>query len=129
MPPMNKRTPRFPLALLLAVIFSACSHTLKKKDWTAAPAEADEAACEAHGGKLIKLADFEPPTCVTPFPDGGKPCADGSECVGGCYYYSTPHPTEPPKKKKGVCQRNNYFRECYREVKDDVIEPGSHCPA
>ncbi len=110
-------------------MLSSCGPNIKKKDWTAAPQEADAATCAARGGRIEKLSPDEYPMCVTPFPDGGKPCADASECIGGCYYYSNSHPAVMPKKKKGVCQRSNYFRECYRKVERDIIEPGSQCQA
>lgn len=112
--------------LLLALALGACSHGARKKDWSPAPADADQAACEAKGGVMTGPRDLG---CVTPFPDAGKPCADSSECVGECYVYSPYSPVLPKGKKKGVCQKANRFTECYRKVKDGVVEPGSNCPA
>lgn len=116
-----------PALALLTLALAACSHGPSKKDWSPAPADADQASCEAKGGRMTGPHELG---CVTPFPDAGKPCADASECVGDCFVYSIPYSAVlPAGRKKGVCQKANRFTECYRAVTDGVVEPGSHCRA
>jgi hypothetical protein len=119
---------RYLIAPLIAAMAGGCAQNIRK-DLPAAPAWADAEACAAQGGKIQPPCMNAAPICVTPLPDGGKPCADSSECVGGCYYFIGSPSAAPSSKNKGVCQRTSYFCGCYQEVEHDKVSRNGFCPA
>jgi hypothetical protein len=103
-------------AILVAVLFAlgaAADAYLRQQPTT----EMALATCALRGGKVTGtrwMAD----ACITRFADGGKPCANASECRGGCYaetdcgteFCASPAPGPPAigTPARGVCLRDNY---------------------
>ena len=114
------------LALLLAPLLGGCGHVPKK---IATPALwSDAATCEANGGRIQDLCGWGYSVCATAFADGGKPCADGSECMGGCIVPASQR-SFSPGEKKGACAPNTFVCECYRVVKHGKVQRAGFCPA
>jgi hypothetical protein len=120
-------TYRYSILLMAAAMLNACSHAAKK-DFAGFDTGADQATCEAHGGKRVRVCGDGYVACVTPYPDGGKPCADSSECLGTCYVPAA-QSVFPSGKNKGICQKTTAPCECYRKVIHGEVERGGNCPA
>lgn len=118
---------RYSMLFLAAVMLNACSHAEKKK--FAAPAtNADQATCEASGGKIQRVCGDGYFACVAPYPDGGKHCSDSSECFGTCSVPAA-QTVFPPGKNKGTCQKTTVPCECYRKVIHGEVQLAGYCPA
>jgi hypothetical protein len=86
--------------------------------------------CETAGGTWKAWCIPDHPSCVMPFPDGGKKCSDSSECVskvcmvddreectpgGECKPLAQPKTGEPAV---GICRRENVQCELTITVED-----------
>lgn len=95
----------------------------------AAPAPwSDAATCEAGGGRIQDVCGAGHSACATAFVDGGKPCADGSECLGRCIVPAS-QPMIPPWENKGACAASTIICGCYQEVKRGKVQRAGFCPA
>lgn len=64
----------------------------------------DPDTCTAQGGAFGKVCTLSEYTCVTPYPDAGKACTDGAECVGECLADGS---AEPGAETSGACQTDD----------------------
>lgn len=124
---MIKPANRYPILLLIALMFSACVR-IEKKKFAGPGTGADRATCEANGGKIERVCGDGYLACVAPYPDGGKPCADSSECFGTCSVPAS-QSVFPPGKNKGTCQRSTVPCDCYRKVIHGEVQRAGICPA
>ena len=69
--------------------------------------------CNERGGEWRRSGMFSRYICVVPYPDGGKPCSDHSECLGGCYIDgSNPRNVDT----QGRCRKTNSPHFCLEGV-------------
>lgn len=120
-------TYRYAMAMLMAATLTACTHA-GKKSFAGSDTGAEQAACEAHGGKRERVCGDGYVACVTPYPDAGKPCSDSSDCFGRCFVPAS-QTVFPAGKNKGICQKTTVPCECYREVIRGEVQRGGICPA
>lgn len=85
---------------------------------TLSPAE--RASCLASGGKVERAGILGAERCTKPYSDGGKPCADSSQCDGQC---RAPSGKEMGDISLGVCQMDDNPFGCHAEVSNGIVEP------
>lgn len=79
----------------------------------------DVDACLALGGKVEGIGMFGIPSCVVYYTDGGKTCADNSECEGDCF---TPNIFEIGTPMQGVCQSSEHDAfGCVSTIENSVV--------
>ncbi|HJV40984.1 hypothetical protein [Caulobacter sp.] len=95
-----------------ALLLAACAPTAAP---TPAPpsAQTQASACSAQGGSIQPVGRAQIPTCVVPYADGGKACADKSDCQGQCVLEGN---LEPQGPVTGACQKTNRQFGCYARV-------------
>lgn len=98
------------LSAVAALLLSACAPTAQP----AAPS-ADNlvAQCSAKGGSVQPVGKAQIPTCVIPYADAGKTCADKSQCEGNCILEGN---LEAQGEVTGQCQKTNRQFGCYAKV-------------
>jgi hypothetical protein len=84
------------------------------------PTPEDEKECKARGGKIQSVCMMGSLECVVRHRDGGKRCADKSECTGDCIYEG---PQPAPARGAGVCQRTSDPCGCRARVIGGNIQP------
>lgn len=76
--------------------------------------------CRARGGTIQPVCMMGQHFCVVPYRDGGKRCADKSDCLGACLYEGT----EPaPPHATGSCQRTNNPCGCRASIHQGRVRP------
>ena len=104
---------RFPILSLTAaatLLLAACAPTAEP----AAPsAQTLTAACAAKGGAIQPVGKAQIPTCVIPYADAGKACADKSQCQGECVLEGD---LEARGEVTGACQKTDHQFGCYAKV-------------
>jgi hypothetical protein len=119
------------MAIALALI--ACAAPLTPA--SAAPpnaAASHGAATDAYSAELTGCADrggrvsrgpFGETYCRIPYPDGGKACADTSDCVGACIWQPRSGPLRAPEARVvGTCQRTNVQYGCFGRVEHGRVK-------
>lgn len=87
-----------------------------------APAKIDAEECRAKGGTIRRLGMLGTPSCVTPFPDGGKACRSSSECTGDCF---APEGTSSGQVATGTCQMDTAAMfGCHIRIEEGVAGGG-----
>jgi len=97
------------LCTLLVICAIACTENGTSK------AVAERDICLKEGGDWRRVCIAQLYQCVKPYKDGGKICADSSECIGECIFDLTTHCDEaercddltipqPGDEVMGVCQ-------------------------
>ncbi|MEW6391811.1 MAG: hypothetical protein AB1542_15530 [Pseudomonadota bacterium] len=100
------------LTALAALVLVGCAPTAQP----AAPTAASQAsACAAKGGTIQPVGRAQIPTCVTPYADAGKACADKSQCQGACILEGN---LEPQGAVTGQCQKTDRQFGCYAKVEN-----------
>ena len=85
-------------------------------------AEINLASCEASGGLIQGAGMFGEPACVRLFSDGGKECANSSECQGDCMVYGE---FKSGQIVAGQCEANSGNPGgCFAKVTDGKAGPG-----
>lgn len=84
---------------------------------------ADRAACKAAGGFVERRGRRNAELCVTPFPDAGKACSDGSECAGRCIVEGGAE-MQPDESIVSICQRDDALFGCFSTVENGAILRG-----
>jgi hypothetical protein len=88
----------------------------------AALAKIDPAECRNKGGTIRQVGMFGTPTCVTPLPDAGKPCASNAECAGACF---APPGASIGQAATGACQVDTAAMfGCHDHVENGVVTGG-----
>lgn len=101
------------LSAVAALLLGACAAPSAQP---AAPsADSLAARCAAKGGSIQAVGKAQIPTCVTPYADGGKACADKSQCQGACILEGN---LEPQGSVTGQCQKTDRQFGCYAKVVD-----------
>ncbi|MBU4436371.1 MAG: hypothetical protein KKC14_18370 [Alphaproteobacteria bacterium] len=100
----------FATAALTLALLTACAPTAPAP---APSAEATEASCAAHGGVIQRGGKLRRPTCVTPYADAGKVCADKAQCQGACILEGNIEAAGPVT---GQCQATSVQFGCYAKV-------------
>ncbi len=80
------------------------------------------AACEAAGGFVERRGRRNAELCVTPFPDAGTICRDGSECQGDCIVEGSVQ--MQTGGDVGICQRDDALFGCFGTVENGAILRG-----
>lgn len=104
------------LAALIAtagLLLAACAPTAPAPAPAPPSAEAQASACAAKGGAMTPVGKAQIPTCVIPYADGGKACADKSDCQGQCVLEGN---LEAQGPVAGACQKTNRQFGCYARV-------------
>jgi len=64
-------------AALVMTLAGACTPSLT-------PQQLAERDCAAQGGKMQRVGRAQTLQCVIAYPDAGKTCRDGDDCLGDC---------------------------------------------
>lgn len=101
------------LTAVAGLLLAACAPTAAPS----APPSAQTlgAACAAKGGTITPVGKAQIPTCVVPYADAGKACADKSQCQGECVLEGN---LETQGPVTGACQKTNRQFGCYAKVVD-----------
>lgn len=83
----------------------------------------ETAACVARGGNMIPVCLDQAPMCVSPFPDAGRPCDDGDDCIGDCRATTD---ADEGERARGQCQATDYPCGCSINVESGRSE-GRFC--
>jgi hypothetical protein len=117
------------LLILAALFLGACApSTTASNDppadgsTSAGASVRDAEACSTRGGTWRRVCLMGTWSCVMPYRDGGKTCADKKDCTGQCRYEGS-ESLAPGSPAKGVCQRNSDPCGCFAEVRDGKIQP------
>jgi hypothetical protein len=97
-------------AALTLALLTACAPT---PPVPAPGAEAAEASCAARGGVIQRGGKLQLATCVTPYADAGKVCADNAQCQGACILEGEIQARSPVM---GQCQKTSVQFGCYAKV-------------
>lgn len=81
------------------------------------------AACEAAGGYVERRGRRNAELCVTPFPDAGQACSDGSQCEGDCIFEGNAQ-QQSGENIVGICQRDDALFGCFSTVENGAILRG-----
>lgn len=81
---------------------------------------AERDACLADGGKVERAGMLGAERCTKPYNDGGKPCADSTQCDGLC---RAPSDKDMGDVSLGVCQMNDNPFGCHAEISNGIVEP------
>jgi hypothetical protein len=76
--------------------------------------------CVAGGGEMGRAGRAGNVFCIKPYPDAGKPCTDGSQCLGGCFYKGPQVSTGT--SVAGVCKENNFHFGCMTPVIKGMVK-------
>lgn len=98
------------LTALAALLLAGCAPTAEPAASTAAGLAS---ACAARGGTIQLVGKAQIQTCVTPYADAGKACADKSQCQGACILEGN---LEPQGEVTGQCQKTDRQFGCYAKV-------------
>ena len=104
----------------LAIIRSRATCSAAGGTWDAHRGHPDKfcikgnmAQCNERGGKWYRSGMFSHYICDIPYPDGGVPCSDHSQCLGGCYIdRSDPRSADT----QGRCRKSNSPHFCLEGV-------------
>jgi len=83
--------------------------------------DAERVHCEAAGGTMERAGRAGWEHCVQTYPDAGKSCHDGDDCLGDCRApegIETPGPDTP---MEGVCQAQDISFGCYTTVEGGKV--------
>ena len=86
----------------------------------------EKARCEAAGGTVERAGRAGWERCVQPFPDAGKVCSDGDDCLGDCRLPVSAGNLAPDTPAQGVCQPTDSFFGCHTIIEDGKVA-GSLC--
>ena len=86
----------------------------------------ERARCEAAGGTVERTGRAGWEHCVQTYPDAGKSCHDGDDCLGDCRVSEGLQVSEPGTPIVGVCQTRDISFGCYAIVEDGKAA-GSIC--
>jgi hypothetical protein len=102
------------IAMLAAGLFAA---TLGSCAPTPTPEQIAEADCTAQGGKMQRVGRAQSLQCVIAYPDAGKTCRDGDDCMGQC---RVPGGVIVPEGRavEGRCVATSDPFGCYTQVED-----------
>lgn len=109
------------MSLILVLAVSGCGFLAQYRfeaSRRAALKKIDVAACRARGGSVQPVCMFQFPACVIPFPDGGKPCTDSSQCQGMCWLRESALNGDNSGPVVGSCQEDTDTCGCYAEVRN-----------
>ncbi len=81
------------------------------------------AACEAAGGYVERRGRRNAELCVTPYPDAGKACSDGSDYEGDCIVEGAAE-MHKSGNSTGICQRDDALFGCFGTVENGAILRG-----
>lgn len=110
------------MRLLIAVVVlgaAACS-PMAAPDATT-PTQTAAEACAARGGQTLRAGRLQTERCVVPFPDAGKVCRDGDDCLGDCRARE-PGPMEGTNLA-GVCAPNELPFGCHTPIENGRAQP------
>lgn len=82
--------------------------------------QAERDACAAEGRIVERAGMMGAERCTKPYSDGGKPCADSTQCDGLC---RAPSDKEMGDVSLGVCQMNDNPFGCHAEIRNGIVEP------
>jgi hypothetical protein len=99
-------------AFCLALVLAACAPV-------AAPPASPLAACEAQGGRLMRVGRLQSEQCVLPYGDAGKACTDGDQCEGQCIGRETA--MSPGQNAVGACQAEHPMFGCFATIEDGRV--------
>jgi hypothetical protein len=117
--------------LLFAVlILASCAQPDTPADKPTTVSQADVAepkpdtpeACVKKGGTYRRVCLMGNWSCVMPYPDAGKPCADKKECQGQCRYEGKSEMPPPGAAVTGACQRTTDPCGCFGIVADGKLQ-------
>lgn len=77
-------------------------------------------ACEEEGGELMRVGRMQTERCVVAFPDAGKVCRDGDDCLGDCRAASAGPNTQTTT---GVCAPNDLPFGCNTPIENGRAGP------
>lgn len=104
---------------------------------SAAAGTAAEIECKRKGGDYRRVCVAQEYMCVMPYPDGGKPCKDSSECAGECRIEAMtvcsaegkcaePALPSPGEEATGNCQVDNDPCGSVIPIKSGRAQPGEN---
>jgi len=79
----------------------------------------DAEECESKGGVIQGVCMFGLPMCLISYEDGGKSCADSSECKGECRAQNSR--LEVGRKATGQCTQSNDPCGCWAQIENGVV--------
>jgi hypothetical protein len=79
-------------------------------------------ACVKNGGTYRRVCLMGSWSCVMPYSDAGKPCADKKECQGQCRYVGEGEMPPPGTAVTGACQRTTDPCGCFGIVADGKLQ-------
>ncbi len=103
-------------AALALPLMASCAPTLT-------PEQVAQRDCAAQGGKMERVGRAQTMQCVIGYPDGGKTCRDGDDCLGDC---RVPGGVIVPDGRPvaGQCTASSNRFGCYTTIEDGVAQPG-----
>jgi len=102
------------LGLALALILTAAVSAAPMEKEASGRFSPSLAGCHARGGHAVR-GPFGERFCRIRFPDAGRACTDGSQCLGNCYWGDDMY-AHPPAHVVGACQTENVKFGCYFTV-------------
>ena len=82
---------------------------------------AERAACEVAGGEISRQGMLGWEHCVQTYPDAGKVCSSGSDCIGSCRADINGPVAGTPAQ--GTCQTVDVPFGCYSVIENGVAQP------
>lgn len=117
------RRARWLAPLLLAVLAGCAGSPPRTTTGTSEPAPADEAGCNAAGGRWQAIGRMQHWVCLVDYTDAGRRCSDHSQCQGLCLL-DPGQGAEAGQRVQGSCQRDASQRfGCHQPVEHGRAGP------
>jgi len=83
----------------------------------------ETARCEAAGGTVERHGRAGYERCVQSYPDAGKACATGADCLGDCRVPESQFgQVDTGEAAEGICQATDVPFGCYTRIEDGKAE-------
>lgn len=106
---MTRVLPGLIAALALSAL-TACAPSMT-------PQEVAERDCAAQGGQMQRVGRAQTLQCVIAYPDAGKTCRDGDDCLGDCRVGGGVI-VEAGRPVQGQCSATSDRFGCYTTIED-----------
>jgi len=83
----------------------------------------ERARCETAGGSVMPGGRLGWERCLQTFPDAGKTCSDGAECLGDCRLELLKDMPQAGETATGTCQANDSPFGCHASVENGKATP------
>lgn len=86
------------------------------------PEEIAAANCATRGGAMQRVGRMQTLQCVIKYPDAGRPCRTGSDCMADCRTDGNVAVLEG-RETTGVCQADSNRFGCFTTIEDGRAQP------